>query len=82
MNSDEGWLFEEIVSQHGIAYGDMKDMIDMRKNDVFCFVAIKLLSKGDIYTRSYKKIQNVMAEVGGFLKTILIFFLIISIPFT
>lgn len=41
----------------------MRDMIDLRNNDVFCFLTIRLQSKKDVYSRSYKKVQNVMAEV-------------------
>lgn len=82
MVSDEGWLFEDIKKQQGVAYGEVKDMLDLRKNDNFVNFSIRLQSKSDIYTRFYKKIQHVMAEVGGFLKSILIFFLILLFPYS
>ena len=57
-------------------------MLDMRKKDIFCTFTIRLSTTVDVYFRYYKKIQNLMAEVGGMFKTLILIIFILFKPFT
>ena len=53
-------------------------MLDMRKKDIFLRFTLRLSTNVDSYFRNYKKVQNVMAELGGMFKTLMILAMLFS----
>ena len=80
--TDRGWIFEDLVTEQGMAFGAFTDMIDIRKQEMFLKVVLRIQSIQANYERKYKKIQDVLAEIGGLLQSLLMFLAIIIVPLT
>lgn len=81
-NSDEGFLFS---SKKNYVYPTFKEDVETfsldskETGDLFKFLLKKHHSE-IIYERSYKKIQKVLAEIGGFIQAIYLIFFVFTYP--
>ena len=83
--SDEGWILNDEKTFDYYTYyqdkesfefstyktGEAKTLIDL---------SIRKASSEKVYTRRYKKVQNVFADMGGFMNIIFLFLYLISSP--
>jgi len=67
IESDEGFILEELSSERAI-YLDQNEKISAEKNgDALCTqVNFWLKNQETIYSRSYSKLQDILADIGGF----------------
>ena len=63
--TDEGILFTKTKKQNVFAYESMKHDVYFKEGDVFASVTIRDSPKREVYERSYSKIQDVGAIIGG-----------------
>ena len=63
--TDEGILFTKIKKHNVFAYESMKHDVYFKDGDVFASVTIRDSPKREVYERSYTKIQDVGAIIGG-----------------
>jgi hypothetical protein len=63
--TDEGILFTKTKKQNVFAYESMKHDVYFKDGDVFASVTIRDSPKREVYERSYTKIQDVGAIIGG-----------------
>ena len=81
-NSDDGFLFS---SEKKYVYPTFKEDVETfsldskETGDLFKFLLKKHHSE-IIYERSYKKIQKVLAEIGGFIQAIYLILLVFALP--
>ena len=82
INSDDGWITSQIDSQKFENYERDSESFSFIKNSEDPILAFEIRKSTYIleYTRSYKKIQIVLAEMGGFLKFSFLFFSILCYP--
>lgn len=82
VRSDDGFLFPtKNTHSYPTYYNDKESyLFDFEGDKILSFILRKYHSSF-IYERSYKKIQDVLAEIGGFIQTLYIFFLVFSYPF-
>jgi len=73
-NTDQGFLMEDIKSEKYMQSDNIKELYDFRSvvsGDILqC--NFRLSNQKDVYNRKYSKIQDVIAQVGGLVKAILI----------
>lgn len=86
VSSDEGWIVNDVRDlSYAMFYGDSESFLlyDQNSNQQKTLVdyAIKKSNYQKIYQRSYKKIQNVFAEMGGFLNICFLFFYVLIMPY-
>ena len=63
--TDEGILFTKTKKHNVFAYESMKHDVYFKDGDVFASVTIRDSPKREVYERSYTKIQDVGAIIGG-----------------
>lgn len=82
IDSDDGWITSQIDSQKLENYERDAESFSFIKNPNDPIVAFEIRKSTYIlkYTRSYKKIQIVLAEMGGFLKFSFLFFSMLCYP--
>jgi hypothetical protein len=77
ISNDKGWLFQNIFENFFISSDTIQSDFTLKEpwgNDVLYNQLIYLGRKSETYSRSYTKIQEVIADIGGFSK-IFYFFL-------
>jgi hypothetical protein len=77
ISTDRGWLITDIIDENYIQNDYVKEMNDFRTFDSFFSYQFTLSTVNESYGRSYTKIQNIMAEVGGVIKVITMFCIIL-----
>lgn len=79
--TDTGFLTKMPYTKEYVQVDSIREFINnpspTENNQIFS-INIRLASNGDITERTYMKIQNVLANVGGLFKTITLFFIIIT----
>ena len=71
MVSDNGWITQNLETSEYVNFDTDKesfDIIDPNANTFFMSVVLRKSIYNSIYKRDYKKVQTVLAEMGGFLK--------------
>ncbi len=67
--TDKGILFNQKQSKKFSQFADVYDMISFKINSQnFAEISIKVYHKTDLYTRNYIDLENVIANIGGFVK--------------
>jgi hypothetical protein len=72
VRTNKGWLLDDLEEKSYLKLDYVKEMIDLRNADNFLSYTFKLSTTVETYTRSYKKVQSVAAEVGGIFKIIML----------
>ena len=74
LKTDKGFLLQDIEELHFISYLSNRQVLSFRTNmtDIFLQIDMKLDKVITTYSRNYDKIQNVLANMGGFLKALII----------
>ena len=84
MTTDDGWITDSIstIDTFSLDYDrESFDILEPGTFDNLIEFVIRKSTYETIFTRKYKKIQNVLAEMTGFLQIIFFFLYIISSPF-
>jgi hypothetical protein len=68
IETDRGWLTTDITNKNYLQNDLIKEMNDFRQQENFLSYTFALSTVIETYTRSYKKVQSVAAEVGGLAK--------------
>lgn len=68
--SDTGVIFTDQEKKGHLQLDLLKEMTDFRKAENFVDITIKLSTKIDTYDRSYEKLQNIAAQIGGIIEII------------
>jgi hypothetical protein len=73
-NTDRGVLVEDLSTEKYLQLDYDKELYDFRSNlnGVILDCVFRMSNKKDIYFRKYIKIQDVLAQVGGLIKAIII----------
>ena len=84
--SDEGWLMNDIKNTDHYSFHSDKESFelydkDFDKEKVLVDYIIRKSTYEKTYTRKYKKIQNVFAEMGGFMNLSFLLLYFFSRPF-
>jgi hypothetical protein len=78
IETDKGFLLMNTDRNTYLQDDYIKEMIDFRQAPNFLSYTFKLSTVLETYNRSYKKVQNVAAEVGGIIELISIACIVIS----
>lgn len=78
--TDKGFLFNDYESIESAYYLSNRQILSFRSN-VIVQIDMKLDKVKTIYSRSYQKIQNVLASLGGIIKALMILANLIAQPF-
>lgn len=83
--SDEGWILnDQKIFNYDVYFEDKESFeFPIYKPDeqkTLIDVSIRKSTSEKIYTRKYKKVQNVFADMGGFMNIIFLFLYLISEP--
>ena len=86
VSSDDGWIVnDERNLDYEMFYSDSEsfNLYVQNKNQTKILVdyVIRKTNYEKIYQRSYKKVQNVFAEMGGFLNICFLFFYVLAMPY-
>jgi hypothetical protein len=82
VRTDSGFVFEEFVQQDSYSYARTDTVVNNKAEDPSFGVAQYIVihnKKAEIYTRSYAKIQTLLANIGGIVKAIFVFAQIIAV---
>ncbi len=80
--SDDGWISSSETEQEYFSFDRDKESFEILENfDYLIDFAIRKSNYQTVYTRKYKKIQNVFAEMTGFLQIIFLGLYLFSKPF-
>ena len=71
--TDNGLIFHSYDKKYTIAFDRFNFLKYSSKNDLFLQVAFKLATTREVYHRSYKKIQEICADLSGLFKGIILF---------
>jgi hypothetical protein len=71
-NTDKGFLFEDITKETYLQLQETNELIDFREANIFFATVFRLSTIKDIYNRKYTKIQDVVAQVGGLIKGVVL----------
>jgi hypothetical protein len=84
LNTDSGLILEELESMKTFSYDFSKSLVMGRQNkkDFFWSGRFTISNIVETYTRKYIKLQNIFADAGGFLKSIMLIFTFINNYFT
>jgi hypothetical protein len=70
--TDIGFVFEDIKTEYFYQYPDPKETVDLRSQGIlpgnFINVSFVMDKKIDIYKKTYMKLQELLAVVGGIIK--------------
>ena len=82
VNSNDGFIFNSFNSY---TYPTFKEDIETLQTDdtnsgMLMKFVIRKYHNNLIYERSYKKLQNILAEIGGFIQIIYLFFFLLTMP--
>ena len=89
LEDDIGWIFADVIKSSVLAFDklnyaiNMNEIRDDNKNNMFFFNGVSILFNNDyeITIRSYMKIQELSALVGGFMKIIMFIAGLIITPY-
>ena len=90
INSDKGWIFDSITNKTLITIDDTNYDVDFKSDDDLnnknmtsgiYSTTIYMMKNHDSYNISYMKVQDLAAQIGGFMKIIMVFFVIINFFF-
>ena len=84
--SDEGWIVNNEKISNYTVYSNDKESFEIRtykQGDAKTLfnMLIRKMNYEKIYTRKYKKIQNVFADMGGFLNIVFMALYLLTLPF-
>ena len=81
--SDDGFLLSSKNSQSYPTYNADKEtlLLDSKNEGLLMDFYLRKFHNNLIYDRSYKKIADVLAEIGGFIHILYLIFLVLSYPF-
>jgi hypothetical protein len=79
--TDTGFLIEKQETQNFLSLENTRELIDLRSSKIFLSSNIRLSNFKDNYLRRYVKIQDVLAQIGGLVKGIILFVNIIIFAF-
>ena len=82
INSDDGFLFEDITHHQYPSYSFDKESLVMNpaNEGQLLYFLIRKAHDEIIYERSYKKLQNTLAEIGGLIQVLYLLFFGLSYP--
>lgn len=78
--TDQGFLFTDSRKITSATFLDNRQILSFR-SDIVVQIDMKLDKIKNIYSRSYQKIQNVLASIGGIIKALMIMSSLIVKPF-
>ena len=82
IRSDDGWITESKTENDYFSFDTDKESFELLdKFDLLINFVIRKSNYESILTRKYKKIQNVFAEMTGFLQIIFMILYVVSNPF-
>ena len=83
INSDDGFLFSSINNYNYPSYYEDKEtlLIDKSNQGLIIDFVLRKYHNDLIYTRNYQKFQDVLAQIGGIIQILSIFFSYLSFPF-
>lgn len=67
METEDGQIIENNIVQKIINYDHYIEFNFMQENEEFLMVYVRLDQKNTLYKRTYSKIQDLIAQVGGFI---------------
>jgi hypothetical protein len=71
IKTDRGLIFDDINNKEFSIFDHSEDMFSLKKdNEYFFEISVKFADRIKEYFRSYTKVQNVICNIGGFLKFI------------
>lgn len=77
--SDDGYLFKDLNYRKTASYNSFRQVLSFNPNMVVQ-IDIKLDKIKTIYTRNYRKFQNVLADTGGIIKSFIVLGNILVLP--
>ena len=87
ISSNKGWIFDSITNSSLITfdnadsqldYNSDDDLSNINKSSAIFITDIYLMKNYNKYSVSYMKVQDLAAQVGGFMKIMMVFFSIIN----
>jgi hypothetical protein len=72
LSTDYGWLFHTYEYADYFAYETTKENLEQRSESIFIDMILRLSQTKEVYERSYYKIHEVAADVGGIMKVCLV----------
>lgn len=83
VDSDDGFLFEDKNTYTYPTYQEDKEtfLVDSTNSGKIVEFRLRKYHNELVYDRKYKKLQTVLADIGGFIQIIYIIFFVLSYPF-
>ena len=81
VNTDDGWLFTNQNTKKYPTYNNDKEAMMQGDDSTLTIFRMRKFHTNMIIERKYKKLQDVLAEMGGILNIIYVLFALISHPF-
>ena len=82
LKTDDGWIIDQTNEKQIFSFDYDKESFELLEDtDSFVDFSIRKSNYETAFTRRYKKIQNVLAEMTGFLQIIFIVLFVLSNPF-
>lgn len=78
--TDVGFLFQDLEQFNSASYISDRQVLSF-SSDLVVQIDMKLDKIKTIYNRKYDKLQNVLAEIGGIIKALMIFSNMLILPF-
>ena len=72
LSTDYGWLFHTYEYADYFAYETTKENYEQRDGNIFIDMILRLSQTKEVYERSYYKLHEVAADVGGIMKVCLV----------
>jgi hypothetical protein len=83
ISSDVGWLAEDKLQEDSFAFNNLREVWDYRDtSETFMNLNIAMGLNRMVYERSYIKVQQILANVGGILKVLLLMGQIVTFYFS
>lgn len=83
ITTDNGWLTEDIKTENHVQFERVFDLFSLtQSNGTFAVFNIRPSTTTKVYSRSYLKIQDVIAQVSGILSVSFIVLFMILLPYT
>jgi hypothetical protein len=80
--TDSGFLMESNNEKHYFQYEHVSEMMDFRNQKLIFKNEIRLSNLKTIFTRRYLKVQDLVAQIGGLIKGIMLFIQILLTAYT
>jgi hypothetical protein len=82
LNTDAGWITESPVFSESFSYESRTNAYIGKNPDYMWNVKFTISNILDVYNRKYVRLQTVFANVGGFLKAVMVIFTFVNNYFT